>query len=80
MWQESDKKLYKIFKFGDFKEAFAFMVQVAMEAEKMNHHPEWKNLYNTVEVWLCTHDAGDVVTEKDRALAEKIDHIWNNRM
>lgn len=80
MWQESGNKLFKVFKFGDFKSAFAFMVQVAMEAEKMNHHPEWKNVYNTVEIWLCTHDAGDVVTEKDRALAEKIDHIRNNRM
>jgi 4a-hydroxytetrahydrobiopterin dehydratase len=75
MWQESENKLYRKFEFSDFSEAFAFMTRVAMEAEKMNHHPEWKNVWNRVEVWLCTHDAGDVVTERDRKLAKKIDAI-----
>lgn len=51
------------------------MTRVAIEAEKMNHHPEWKNVWNTVEIWLSTHDAGDVVTEKDEKLAKKIDAL-----
>lgn len=76
MWEEKDNKLYKKFQFKDFAEAFAFMTRVAFEAEKMNHHPEWKNVWNTVEVWLSTHDAGDVVTEKDRKLAHKVDEIF----
>jgi 4a-hydroxytetrahydrobiopterin dehydratase len=51
------------------------MTRVALEAEKMNHHPEWKNVYNMVDVWLSTHDAGDIVTEKDHKLAQKIDGL-----
>ncbi len=73
MWTETDNKLYRKFKFADFSEAFAFMTRVALAAEKMDHHPEWKNVYNTVEIWLSTHDAGDIVTEKDTKLAEEID-------
>lgn len=75
MWQEKDNKLYRKFEFKDFNEAFAFMTSVAMEAEKMNHHPLWTNVWNTVEIWLSTHDAGDVVTDKDHKLAGKIDKI-----
>ncbi|WP_346237475.1 4a-hydroxytetrahydrobiopterin dehydratase [Niabella insulamsoli] len=75
MWQQSDNRLYRKLKFKDFSEAFAFMARVALEAEKMDHHPEWKNVYNTVEIWLSTHDAGDTVTEKDHQLAQKIDTI-----
>ncbi|MCH5599979.1 4a-hydroxytetrahydrobiopterin dehydratase [Niabella ginsengisoli] len=75
MWQEANNKLYKKVEFKDFSEAFAFMTRVAIEAEKMNHHPEWKNVYNSVEIWLSTHDAGDVVTEKDRKLSQKIDAL-----
>jgi len=75
MWQENDNKLYKKFVFADFSEAFAFMTRVAMEAEKQNHHPLWTNVWNSVEIWLSTHDAGDVVTEKDRKLAASIDEI-----
>ena len=75
MWQESDDKLNKSFQFKNFSEAFAFMTRVAIEAEKMNHHPEWKNVYNRVEIWLSTHDAGDIVTEKDHKLAGKIDGL-----
>jgi Pterin-4a-carbinolamine dehydratase len=74
-WQQKDNTLYKKFEFADFSEAFAFMTRVAMIAEKMNHHPKWTNVWNTVEVWLSTHDAGDIVTDKDRKLAEKIDAI-----
>ena len=75
MWQENDNKLYKKFVFADFSEAYAFMTRVAMEAEKQNHHPLWTNVWNSVEIWLSTHDAGDVVTEKDRKLAASIDEI-----
>ena len=75
MWKEENNKLYQKFEFKDFSEAFAFMTRVAMEAEKMNHHPEWKNVWNTVEVWLSTHDAGDIVTEKDQKLSGKIDKL-----
>ena len=75
MWQEKDNKLYNKYQFKDFSEAFAFMTRVALEAEKMNHHPEWMNVYNTVEFWLSTHDAGDIVTEKDRKLASRIDSL-----
>jgi 4a-hydroxytetrahydrobiopterin dehydratase len=51
------------------------MTRVAIEAEKMNHHPRWTNVWNTVDIWLSTHDAGDVVTEKDRKLADRIDRL-----
>ena len=75
MWQEEQNKLYRKFEFKNFSEAFAFMTRVALAAEKMDHHPEWKNVYNTVEMWLSTHDAGDTVTEKDHKLAKKIDGL-----
>jgi 4a-hydroxytetrahydrobiopterin dehydratase len=75
MWQEIDSKLYRKFEFRNFSEAFAFMTRVAIEAEKMDHHPLWTNVYNKVEIWLSTHDEGDVVTGKDRTLAQKIDAI-----
>jgi len=75
MWQEKNNTLYKEFKFKDFSEAFAFMTRVALAAEKMGHHPKWANEYNKVEMWLSTHDAGNVVTEKDRKLAKIIDEL-----
>ena len=75
MWEEKDNKLYKKFQFKNFSEAFAFMTRVAIEAEKMDHHPLWTNVWNTVEVWLSTHDAGNIVTDKDHKLAKKIDAI-----
>jgi 4a-hydroxytetrahydrobiopterin dehydratase len=75
MWIENDNKLYRKFEFADFSEAFAFMTRVAIEAEKMNHHPLWSNVWNKVEIWLSTHDAGDVVTAKDKKLAEQIDKL-----
>ena len=75
MWKEENNKLYRKFQFKDFSEAFAFMTRVALVAEKMDHHPLWTNVWNTVEVWLSTHDAGDVVTDKDRKLAAAIDKI-----
>lgn len=75
MWKEENNKLYKQFVFKDFSAAFAFMTRVALEAEKMDHHPLWTNVYNKVDIWLFTHDAGDVVTSKDRKLSEKIDKL-----
>jgi 4a-hydroxytetrahydrobiopterin dehydratase len=75
MWQHTNNKLYKKFQFANFSEAFAFMTRVAIEAEKANHHPLWTNVWNTVEIWLSTHDAGDVVTDKDQALAKAIDGL-----
>ncbi|WP_394351244.1 4a-hydroxytetrahydrobiopterin dehydratase [Sediminibacterium roseum] len=75
MWTEQNNKLYRKFTFKDFSEAFAFMTRVALAAEKMDHHPSWTNTWNTVEISLSTHDAGDVVTGKDRELAKKIDAI-----
>ncbi|MFL5787510.1 MAG: 4a-hydroxytetrahydrobiopterin dehydratase [Flavisolibacter sp.] len=75
MWQEKNNSLYNKFEFRDFNEAFAFMTRVALIAEKMDHHPKWTNVWNTVEIWLSTHDAGDIVTDKDKTLADKIDKI-----
>lgn len=75
MWTEQNNALYKKFEFKDFSETFAFMTRVAIEAEKMNHHPLWTNVYNSLEIWLNTHDAGDTITEKDYKLAKKIDSI-----
>ncbi len=74
-WKEEKDQLYRKFEFNTFSEAFSFMTRVALAAEKMDHHPLWTNVYNKVEIWLCTHDAGNKVTEKDRALSKEIDHI-----
>ena len=75
MWQEKDNKLYNKYQFKDFSSAFAFMTRVAMEAEKMNHHPEWCNVYNHVEIKLATHDARGI-TEYDFKLARTIERIY----
>ena len=75
MWQEKNNSLYKKFSFSNFIDAFSFMTKVAIIAEKMNHHPNWSNVYNTVEISLNTHDAGDIVTEKDYELAKAIDGL-----
>ena len=64
----------KKFVFADFNEAFGFMARVALAAEKLDHHPEWSNVYKTVEVTLSTHDAGGL-TERDVALAEAMDRF-----
>lgn len=74
-WETINNKLYKKIILNNFSEAFAFMTRVAFEAEKANHHPLWTNVWNTVEIWLSTHDAGNIVTEKDTDLAKKIDAI-----
>ncbi len=75
MWTEQENTLYRKFEFADFSEAFAFMTRVAIEAEKANHHPLWTNVWNKVEIWLNTHDAGNMVTDKDRKLATAIDKL-----
>ena len=75
MWKEENNKLKRTFEFKDFSEAFAFMTRIALIAEKQNHHPWWSNVYNKVEMELNTHDAGDIVTEKDWKLAKAIDKL-----
>ena len=75
MWKEENNKLTKTFQFKDFSEAFAFMTRVALAAEKMDHHPNWSNVYNRVIIELSTHDAGNIVTDKDRKLAALIDKL-----
>jgi 4a-hydroxytetrahydrobiopterin dehydratase len=75
MWKEVDNKLIAEFQFEDFVSAFAFMTKVAIVAEKMDHHPFWTNVYNKVTIELSTHDAGNIVTEKDRQLANEIDKL-----
>lgn len=79
MWKVKDNSIYRRFEFQNFAEAFAFMSAVAVQAEKMQHHPLWTNEYNIVEVWLTTHDEGHKVTDKDRQLSEIIDRIYNNQ-
>jgi 4a-hydroxytetrahydrobiopterin dehydratase len=75
MWKEEDNMLKASFQFKDFAQAFAFMTEVAMTAEKQNHHPNWSNVWNRVDIHLTTHDAGNTVTEKDRKLAAAIERI-----
>ena len=77
MWKEEDNKLKRTFRFRNFVEAFAFMTKVAIEAERLNHHPWWANVYDRVDIELSTHDAGDTVTDKDRQLAAVIDGLAN---
>jgi 4a-hydroxytetrahydrobiopterin dehydratase len=76
MWQEKNNGLEKKFEFNDFIEAFAFMTRVAMVSEKLDHHPNWSNVYNKVDIFLTTHSAGNTITEKDKALANEIDKIY----
>lgn len=75
-WKIENNALFRQFEFKDFAEAFGFMNKVAVVAEEMNHHPDWRNVYNRVEMRLTTHDAGDKVTDRDIALAEKIQKIF----
>ena len=75
MWKKEDNMLKATFQFKDFSQAFAFMTEVAMLAEKQNHHPNWSNVWNRVDIHLTTHDAGNTVTEKDRKLAAAIERI-----
>jgi 4a-hydroxytetrahydrobiopterin dehydratase len=74
-WQIADNALYRKFVFKDFSEAFAFMTRVAFICEKQDHHPTWKNTWNTVEIWLNTHSAGNTVTQNDYTLAQAINTL-----
>jgi len=73
-YDESRDAITRIFVFGDFSEAFAFMTRVALLAEKADHHPEWSNVYNRVEILLTTHDAGGL-SGRDIEMAEAIDAL-----
>ena len=75
MWKEKNNKLVKELTFKDFNQAWAFLNKVAILAEEHNHHPEIENVYNKVTLKLCTHDAGNSITEKDRKLAKAIDGV-----
>lgn len=77
MWQKQNNQLFKEYNFKDFKEAFAFMEQVARLAERMHHHPRWLNEWNKVQFWLHTHSAGEV-TEKDEQMAAEIDKLFDH--
>lgn len=76
MWTEKDNALHASFTFKNFVEAFTFMTEVAFHAERQQHHPNWRNVWNTVDISLNTHDAGGIVTEKDRKLASTIDQVY----
>ena len=73
-WSVKEEKLHRDFEFGDFNEAFGFMTRAAMHIEKMNHHPEWFNVYNKLTVDLTTHDAGGI-TENDIGLAKILNSL-----
>ncbi len=77
-WDVKNQKLYRKFEFKNFKEAFQFMTLVAVEAEKLDHHPDWKNVYNRVEVELNTHDLGGI-SSLDFALASKMNQIFQTK-
>lgn len=74
-WSVRGGKLCRAIDFADFRAAFAFMTAVALDAERLGHHPDWRNVYRTVEIELWTHDAGGL-TERDIALATCVDH-WS---
>jgi 4a-hydroxytetrahydrobiopterin dehydratase len=76
-WVLSDNKLTKTFEFKTFEEAIDFMVRASNVIGELDHHPEWTNVYNRVMVSLCTHDAGNVVTQKDHDLATALDRVFN---
>lgn len=74
-WKEEDNYLIRKFEFKNFVEAWGFMSKVAILAEKQEHHPNWSNVYNSVEIKLNSHDAGDIVTDKDHKLAKAINEL-----
>lgn len=74
MWEVRDSKLYRRLVFEDFVHAFGFMTQVAIIAEKMDHHPEWANVYRTIDIYLTTHDAGGI-SERDFSLLQEIEKL-----
>lgn len=75
---ENDHALEAKFSFRDFVQAWGFMSMVALKAERLNHHPEWKNIYNQVEIRLQTHSAGNIVTDLDIKLAQEIEALYES--
>ena len=73
-WSLRDGKLYRHIQFNSFNAAFGFMTQVALMAEKANHHPEWFNVYSRVEIWLTTHEVSGI-SERDFALAQQVNNL-----
>lgn len=73
-WEYDENAIHTSLEFEDFKDAFSVMTRIAFEAEKMNHHPDWSNVYNTLQITLSTHDAGGL-TAKDFELAKIIDAL-----
>ena len=76
-WEAQNNKLTKTFEFQSFEEAIEFMVRASKVISQMDHHPEWTNVYNRVMVSLCTHDAGNVITQKDHDLAAALDAVYS---
>lgn len=76
-WENVNNKLEKTFKLKDFKAVLEVVMKIGFEAEYRNHHPEWTNSYNILNIKLCTHDAGHQITEKDTNFALKINSIIN---
>ncbi|MEO5974860.1 MAG: 4a-hydroxytetrahydrobiopterin dehydratase [Ilumatobacteraceae bacterium] len=76
-WRERDGALHRKFEFADFAEAFAFMTKVAAVAERLDHHPDWSQSWNVVEITLRSHDAGQTVTDRDHALASEINRVYD---
>lgn len=74
-WTENNNELNKTFEFDSFMDAINWMVKASAEIEKQNHHPRWTNVYNKVQVFLCTHDEGNTITHKDIELAKALDLI-----
>jgi 4a-hydroxytetrahydrobiopterin dehydratase len=74
-WVHVNNKLIKTFEFKTFEEAIDFMVRASKVISELDHHPEWTNIYNRVMVSFCTHDAGNVVTQKDHDLASALDRV-----
>lgn len=77
-WNHTNDMLNRDFAFADFSAAFGFMTRVAMLAEQANHHPNWSNVYNKVSISLTSHDAGNLVTDKDTELAEHINRLLDS--
>jgi 4a-hydroxytetrahydrobiopterin dehydratase len=73
-WEYKENAIHTLFEFDNFKDAFSMMTRIAFEVEKLNHHPDWSNVYSTLQISLSTHDAGGV-TEKDFQLAKMINAL-----
>lgn len=78
-WDERPDGLYRRFEFRNFADAWHFMNQVAELAEAQDHHPDWSNSYNVVEITLCSHDAGRTVTSRDHRLAKAINELVGDK-